>query len=109
MYTYDTVDRKTYMTLGVVLGALAGVGLGMLVAPRSGQETRAQMREKAMNAKQKAGEQFARKREKAMSAMGRSADRAKEVTDQASGQIQEATDQSQSGASSGRARRINGG
>jgi gas vesicle protein len=42
--------------LGFVLGALAGVAVGFLYAPKPGKETRAMLKEKANEFKEKAGE-----------------------------------------------------
>jgi gas vesicle protein len=41
---------------GFLLGALAGVAVGFLYAPKSGKETRAMLKEKAGEFKEKAGE-----------------------------------------------------
>jgi gas vesicle protein len=42
--------------LGFLLGALAGVAVGFLYAPKPGKETRALLKEKASEFKEKAGE-----------------------------------------------------
>jgi gas vesicle protein len=46
--------------LGFVLGALAGVAVGFLYAPKPGRETRALLKEKATEIKEKAGEVISR-------------------------------------------------
>jgi gas vesicle protein len=71
------------MALGIVLGTVAGLGLGVLVAPRSGEETRGRLREHAMATKEKAREQMARKREAAMDAMNRTKQAGEEAKEQA--------------------------
>ncbi len=42
--------------IGFILGAIAGVAVGFLYAPKPGKETRALLREKATELKDKAGE-----------------------------------------------------
>jgi gas vesicle protein len=42
--------------LGFILGALAGVAVGFLYAPKPGKETRAMLKEKAHELKEKAEE-----------------------------------------------------
>jgi gas vesicle protein len=46
--------------LGFVLGAVAGIAIGFLYAPKPGRETRAMLKEKAREFKDKAGEIIAR-------------------------------------------------
>jgi gas vesicle protein len=42
--------------IGFLLGAIAGVAVGFLYAPKPGKETRAMLKEKAGELKEKAGE-----------------------------------------------------
>ena len=42
--------------LGIGVGIVAGVGLGMLYAPQTGEEARLKLREGASRAREKAGE-----------------------------------------------------
>ena len=42
--------------IGFIIGALAGVAVGFLYAPKPGKETRAMLKEKATEFKDKAGE-----------------------------------------------------
>lgn len=113
---YDSTDRNAYVALGALFGIAAGIGLGMLVAPRSGQETRQILRERSAAAKQNASNQIAKRREMAMSAFSRSldkskamvdkaADKTKQVTDQAAEQAEDMADQAQSATGTGRSRR----
>ena len=51
--------------LGLLAGAIVGLAIGFLYAPRSGQETRAMLREKAENARGKAEGIIAEGRERA--------------------------------------------
>lgn len=41
---------------GLLIGAVIGVAVGILFAPQSGKETRAVLKDKAVKAKEKAGE-----------------------------------------------------
>jgi gas vesicle protein len=49
--------------IGFIIGAVAGVAIGFLYAPKAGKETRALLKEKAGEIKNKAGELFSRVRE----------------------------------------------
>ena len=91
MSTYDATDRNAYIALGAVFGALAGIGIGMLTAPRSGRETRERIRERASQAKHKASEQIAQRREMAMHSLGQSIDKSKRV-------LRSVSERAQSGA-----------
>jgi gas vesicle protein len=42
--------------IGFLIGAIAGVAIGFLYAPKAGKETRALLKEKAEEVKEKAGE-----------------------------------------------------
>ncbi len=46
--------------IGFIIGAVAGVAIGFLYAPKAGKETRALLREKAGQLKDKAGEIISR-------------------------------------------------
>jgi gas vesicle protein len=49
--------------VGFLIGAIAGVAIGFLYAPKAGKETRAILKEKAGHLKEKAGEMISRARE----------------------------------------------
>ncbi|HUT68191.1 MAG TPA: YtxH domain-containing protein [Dehalococcoidales bacterium] len=49
-------DSGSSFAIGFIIGAIAGVAIGFLYAPKSGKETRAMLREKAEEIKEKAGE-----------------------------------------------------
>jgi len=49
-------DSGSSFAIGFIIGAIAGVAIGFLYAPKSGKETRAMLREKAGEIKEKAGE-----------------------------------------------------
>jgi gas vesicle protein len=46
--------------VGFIIGAIAGVAIGFLYAPKAGKETRALLKEKAGQLKEKASEMFSR-------------------------------------------------
>ena len=49
-------DTGTSFTIGFILGAVVGVAIGFLYAPKPGRETRALLKEKAETAREKASE-----------------------------------------------------
>jgi len=49
-------DSGSSFAIGFLVGAIAGVAIGLLYAPKPGKETRAMLREKAGEIKEKAGE-----------------------------------------------------
>jgi gas vesicle protein len=63
----DSDNSGTMMTVGLVffLGAVVGAGIGLLLAPRAGSETRAMLIEKAREAREKTAEAAEMVREKA--------------------------------------------
>ena len=56
---------KMMFTVGAVVGAVAGIIAGVLTAPKSGRETRADIKSKAEELKTKAAEQTDRAKAKA--------------------------------------------
>ena len=54
--------------IGFLLGAIAGVAIGFLYAPKAGKETRAMLKEKADEVKEKAEEVTEKAREAATDA-----------------------------------------
>jgi gas vesicle protein len=88
----DTTDRTAYVALGMIFGVAAGVGAGMLLAPRSGQETRGKIRERALSAKEKANQQLGEKREMAMDKLNKTLDKSKTLVDKASEKTKDAVD-----------------
>jgi gas vesicle protein len=57
--------------IGFLLGAIAGVAIGFLYAPKAGSETRAMLKERAEDVKEKAGEMTDKAREAATEASKR--------------------------------------
>lgn len=53
-YNYGRTSWFWPVTLGMGVGLLAGVGMGVLYAPRSGEETRQRLREGAERARERA-------------------------------------------------------
>ena len=88
----DTTDRTAYMALGMIFGVAAGVGAGILMAPRSGEETRGKIRVRAQTAKQKANEQLLHGRDTAIKTLNTTLDKSKQLTDKAADKAKEAVD-----------------
>lgn len=61
-------DTGSSFAIGFLIGALAGVAVGFLYAPKSGKETREMLREKAGEFKEKAGEVTEKAKEAALEA-----------------------------------------
>jgi gas vesicle protein len=61
--------------VGFIIGAIAGVAIGFLYAPKSGKETRALLKEKVGEVREKASEVTGRVREAATEAGRRVRDR----------------------------------
>ena len=53
------------LVIGLLAGAVFGLVVGMLYAPKSGVETREMLKEKALEARDKAGEMVEKVKEKA--------------------------------------------
>jgi len=53
-------DSGNSFIIGFILGAIAGVAVGFLYAPKAGKETRVLLREKAGELKEKASEMISR-------------------------------------------------
>lgn len=49
-------DSGSSFAIGFIIGAIAGVAIGFLYAPKAGKETRAMLRERAGELREKAGE-----------------------------------------------------
>ena len=61
-------EKENSFALGFLLGAVAGVAIGFLYAPKSGRETRAMLKEKAGEIKEKAEERVEKVKEAAVNA-----------------------------------------
>lgn len=61
-------DSGTSFAIGFLIGAIAGVAIGFLYAPKAGKETRALLKEKAEEIKEKAGEVTEKAKEAALEA-----------------------------------------
>lgn len=92
MSTYDNTDRTAYIALGMIFGAAAGIGAGMLMAPRSGQETRNQLRSRTQVAKDKARTAMHETRDSAMDSLNKALDKSKDLTDKAASKTKEVAD-----------------
>jgi gas vesicle protein len=58
------------LVIGLLAGAVFGVAVGMLYAPKSGAETREMLKEKATEAREKAGEFVEKVKERAQTMRG---------------------------------------
>jgi gas vesicle protein len=56
-------DGGSSFLVGFIIGAIAGLAVGFLYAPKAGKETRALLKEKAGQIKDKAGEVLSRVQE----------------------------------------------
>jgi gas vesicle protein len=56
-------DGGSSFLVGFIIGAIAGLAVGFLYAPKAGKETRALLKEKAGQIKDKAGEIISRTHE----------------------------------------------
>ena len=65
---------------GLVIGGLVGAAIALLMAPQSGEETRAQIRGTSLELKDKANESMAQAREKAEAITADARRRGEEIT-----------------------------
>lgn len=93
MSTYDNTDRTAYIALGMMFGAAAGIGLGMIMAPRSGQETRNRLCSRAQIAKDKARVAMHETRDSAMDRLNKALDKSKDLADKATSSSKEIADE----------------
>ena len=68
---------------GLVIGGLIGAAAGVLLAPQSGEETRAQIRDTSLELKDRASETIGEAREKAEAIVADARRRAEEITAEA--------------------------
>ena len=68
-------DTGSSFAVGFIIGAVAGVAIGFLYAPKAGKETRALLKEKAVEVREKAGEVTEKAREAATEAKKRVTER----------------------------------
>jgi len=61
-------DSGSSFAIGFLIGAITGVAIGFLYAPKAGKETRVLLREKAGEIKEKAGEVTEKAKEAALDA-----------------------------------------
>ena len=64
---------------GLIIGGLVGAALAILMAPQSGEETRAQLREKSYDLKNTAGESMADTRARADAIIADARERAEQI------------------------------
>lgn len=92
MPTYDNTDRGAYVALGAIFGIAAGIGAGMLLAPRSGEETRRQFKDRADEARSRAHKQFATTRSAATEKLSQALDKSKDAVDKTATATKESID-----------------
>jgi gas vesicle protein len=95
MADFDKTDRGAYISLGLIYGALAGIGLGMLLAPKSGEETREHIRRRALEARDRAQSQLQTQRDIAREKLSNGLEKSKEITDKVSERAKDAADRAQ--------------
>ena len=61
-------DAGSSFTIGFIMGAVVGVAIGFLYAPKAGKETRALLKEKAGEVREKTGEVAEKTKETAAAA-----------------------------------------
>ena len=65
---------------GLIIGGLVGAAIALLMAPQSGEQTRAQIRDASLELKDRANETLAEAREKAEAITADARRRAEEIT-----------------------------
>jgi gas vesicle protein len=76
---------------GLVIGGLVGAAVALLLAPQSGEETRAQIRDTSLDLKDRAGETVGGAREKAEAIIADARRRAEVITADARKRAEEVT------------------
>ena len=71
------------MALGMLFGIAAGIGAGILLAPRSGAETRQKLKDQARDARERTKAQLAVQRSKASERLSRAMEKSKDMVDKA--------------------------
>jgi gas vesicle protein len=84
MGAMDTsTDKSAYMTLGFMFGIIGGVAAGMLLAPKSGRESREQIKLKAQETQARLKQQAAIQKASVTEKVNRARNKAQDVADQA--------------------------
>lgn len=76
-------NKKKSFAIGAVIGAVAGVVTGILFAPKSGKETRQDIKNTAIKTAQKVHDETVELVEKAKKLTGKTSNKAKEYTSEA--------------------------
>ncbi|HYH75203.1 MAG TPA: YtxH domain-containing protein [Candidatus Saccharimonadales bacterium] len=77
-------------TLAFLAGAAAGIAAGLLFAPRKGDETRAQLKDKAQQARMKAMDKMNEQKDAAKQQASEISDRAQDIVDESKDSVKEA-------------------
>lgn len=111
MTTAEKTGNGSSMALGMIFGAMAGIGAGILMAPRSGAETRKQLKARAAQRKEAAMQKVKEKHNAAMDTVKNSIDKSKDaigkLSDKAAGTAENMAEEAKMGSSSNRRRNEN--
>ena len=77
------MSKKRRFGLGLIVGAIAGVVTGLLTAPKSGKETRADLQKKAQKARSDAEGKVADTKQKAEGVVGEVKEKVEELKERA--------------------------
>ena len=94
---------KGKFAVGAIFGAIVGVAAGLLTAPRSGKETRAELKARANEAKQKADTAIADAKVKSQQVYGEARGHADEHLKTAKSTLDDYTDRVKRAAASAKA------
>ena len=92
---YDNEGQGNGFMMGLLTGAVLGAGIGMLLAPKAGNELRGNLGEQARNLGNMASEQYRR----ASQTAGGWAERGREFVDKAKDAVQRGADEARTYAS----------
>lgn len=98
-HSHSSTSEKTATTLlGFILGAAAGVAAGMLLAPKSGEESRLQLKQKAQETRGKVQDRWAPHKEDLGSKIDDVSDKVTDKLDQAKDAAHDAVDNTHTSA-----------
>lgn len=89
MQQLDTTDRSSYIMLGMLLGAAAGVVTGVLTAPKAGKETRSELKLRASTTKDRAQKELTSQKEMFGEKLNKTLDRSKRIANNVSSSAKE--------------------
>jgi gas vesicle protein len=92
-------NKSPNMTMGFLVGLGIGATAGILLAPRKGEETRQQIQQKAVQARDKIKDQLHRQKDKTQEGLDNAADTSRKLASTAKEQLSEATGDRQDASS----------